>query len=117
MQYTRRPNDVQFRRVLLTKSDEPEFENFTSDSQMINYSDNTVLEIRQSDGRTRLEYGSTEKKTANYHKHGGQICLSSSVPTATMLEAWNTKCQPGCLPGQMETSGSCSLKAEMMWCS
>lgn len=84
MQYTRRPNDVQFRRVLLTKSDEPEFENFTSDSQMINYSDNTVLEIRQSDGRTRLEYGSTEKKTANYHKHGGQICLSSSVPTARL---------------------------------
>ncbi|MCI6488282.1 MAG: hypothetical protein MSA25_09565 [Clostridiales bacterium] len=84
MQYIRRPNDVQFRRVLLTKSDEPEFENFTSDSQLINYPDTAVLEIRQNDGKTRLEYGLSEKKSVNYLKRSGQICLSSSVPTARL---------------------------------
>ena len=85
MQYIRRPEDEKYRRVLLTQTQEPPYTPFTEEKQMISYTENTVLEILDSHGTSRLEYDDNgEKNCVVYTKMADRIRIQATMPLARL---------------------------------
>lgn len=54
--YIRRNNDVEYRRVLLTRDETPAYIKFNTENQAVDYTADSVLEVRCSDGSEHLIY-------------------------------------------------------------
>lgn len=81
MPYTRRSGDVAYRKVLLNQNTVPEYTNFTSDGETIQYSAGVVLEILRDDNTERLEYDHNQgqKKTVRYLRNGQKFMILSDM--------------------------------------
>jgi len=91
MEYIKKSDDKQYRKVNLNQTGVPKYTDFVSDNQSVTYPANTVLEILRYDGTTHLEYdGGGIRKTVNYALSGSQIRLSADIPLARLWVRDNT---------------------------
>lgn len=77
--YTRQDKDEAYRIITIEFDVVGEFRAFDSISQRINYSENQVIEIRETSGSRILVYAGT-KRPCVYSCVGNQLNLSSNVP-------------------------------------
>lgn len=79
MTYTTRESDMSWRKVMLTKSDEPKpYTKVTGPNQRIEYSEDSVLEILLNDGREIQVYdnGGRKKELVCTRKANGEYQLN-----------------------------------------
>ena len=79
--YIRKSGDKAYRRVSVTSTALPRFEDFSVEGQLVNYPDTgVVLEILREDGSTELFYQGP-RAMAQYVTLGTEIRMSQDVPT------------------------------------
>lgn len=78
MSYEKKGNDVKYRRVSLRSCQEPDFQNFTSNT--VDCPEGCVLEILKSDGSTEVVY-EHDRYAVNVARFGNLLRIPVSVPT------------------------------------
>lgn len=81
MRYTKKADDVQYRKVNTANLKEEDFHNFTSND--VDYPEGVVIEVRRQNGTTHIEYGLGRKKVSINHD-GNCLYFPLDLPTARL---------------------------------